>query len=536
MAGISGLANAALLAIVNAAAESAAANGVSLRLAVLFAITLALFIIAQRYLYERSALIAEGVVDNLRRRLAARIRDSELLSIEQLGKSVLYERLTREAAVLSEKQGTLIAALQSALLIVFAMIYMATLSIAALLLTIAVVIVGFFIYQSSEREATAAHQRAAGKEVEFLNAVTDEIDGFVELKMDRARARDMGDELDAVSRSVRDVNVEALGIFIQRYIFSQSFFLCLVGAIVFLLPRVVPAYGLVIQELATTILFIVGPLGNVVGAFPAWNKANVAMGNIMELEETLARGSVPAPPAGTVIPLAAPIRHIRVERAVFSYPDTGDGAFTVGPVDVEARTGEILFVVGGNGSGKSTLLKMLIGLYPFAGGRLLADGREVGRGVIEAYREQFNVILNDFHLFRRLYGIDLTTVQPRFEGLLREMHLERKTALVDGRFTTLDLSTGQRKRLALAIALLWDRPFYVFDEWAADQDPEFREHFYNVILPRLKSEGRGVIAVTHDDRYFHLADRIIRMEYGTMSPADQPPPKRKRPRSRPSHA
>ena len=61
-----------------------------------------------------------------------------------------------------------------------------------------------------------------------------------------------------------------------------------------------------------------------------------------------------------------------------------------------------------------------------------------------------------------------------------------------------------------------DRPIYVFDEWSADQDPVYREVFYREILPDLRDRGKCVVAITHDDRYFHIADRVIELDYGQV--------------------
>jgi putative ATP-binding cassette transporter len=66
-------------------------------------------------------------------------------------------------------------------------------------------------------------------------------------------------------------------------------------------------------------------------------------------------------------------------------------------------------------------------------------------------------------------------------------------------------------------AYLEDRPVYLFDEWAADQDPLFKEMFYREFLPELKSRGKTVIVITHDDRYFPVADRIIKLENGQVT-------------------
>ncbi|MCG8463435.1 MAG: ATP-binding cassette domain-containing protein, partial [Xanthomonadales bacterium] len=70
-------------------------------------------------------------------------------------------------------------------------------------------------------------------------------------------------------------------------------------------------------------------------------------------------------------------------------------------------------------------------------------------------------------------------------------------------------SQGQRKRLALIAALAEDRDLLLLDEWAAEQDPMFRRYFYETLIPQWRASGKTVIAVTHDDQYFHCADRVL---------------------------
>ena len=175
-----------------------------------------------------------------------------------------------------------------------------------------------------------------------------------------------------------------------------------------------------------------------------------------------------------------------------------------------------MFIVGGNGSGKSTFIKLLTALYEPDSGSIRWDGEQVTAANVGAYFGLFTVIFSDFHLFDRLYGIDPvdTTALRR---LLFEMQLDHKVSFSDGRFSTTDLSSGQRKRLAMVVARLENRPVCVFDEWAAEQDPEFRKHYYEVLLPQLKAEGRTVVAITHDERYFHVADKVIWMEEGRIA-------------------
>jgi len=189
--------------------------------------------------------------------------------------------------------------------------------------------------------------------------------------------------------------------------------------------------------------------------------------------------------------------------------------FSVGPLDMTLNQGEMLFIVGGNGSSKSTLLKLLTGLYYPATGFLSVDDDEIDQSHYHNYRELFSIIFTDFHLFDKLYGLHQIDEQL-LKSLLHSMQLDKKTHYLDGQFTNLNLSTGQKKRLAFITAILEDKPIYVFDELAADQDPAFRQYFYEVVLQELKQQGKTIIAVTHDDKYFHVADRVLKMEYGQI--------------------
>ncbi|MCI5116129.1 MAG: ATP-binding cassette domain-containing protein [Candidatus Electrothrix sp. AX1] len=206
---------------------------------------------------------------------------------------------------------------------------------------------------------------------------------------------------------------------------------------------------------------------------------------------------------------------INIEGIKFSYPkqDGPEQVFSVTIDELNIKSGEILFIVGGNGSGKSTLMKVLTGLYPPEQGTVSIDGQSIS---ITDYRDMFSAVFSDFHLFDRLYGLEGVD-ENRVGELLKITELEGKTQYEQGKFTVQDLSTGQRKRLALIIAMLEDRPIFVFDEWAADQDPYFRRYFYEDILPSLKKQGKAIIAVSHDDRYFHLADKVVRMDYGRIT-------------------
>jgi putative ATP-binding cassette transporter len=203
------------------------------------------------------------------------------------------------------------------------------------------------------------------------------------------------------------------------------------------------------------------------------------------------------------------------------YHEREDGLFKLGPVDLSFRSGEISFLVGGNGSGKTTLAKLLVGLYVPESGATILNGVITTDENRVRYRQTFSAIFSDFHLFESLGGIESSDIDGRANEWLERLHLNHKVSVSGGKFSTRDLSHGQRKRLALVVAYLEDRPFLVFDEWAADQDPQFKEVFYHSVLTDLKSRGKSVLVISHDERYFHVADRVIQMENGRIIERNQ---------------
>ena len=208
-----------------------------------------------------------------------------------------------------------------------------------------------------------------------------------------------------------------------------------------------------------------------------------------------------------------------MHNIIFRYVDKfSDTVFKIGPIDFSLRAGELVFITGGNGSGKSTFLRVLSGLYPPDSGEVLLDGRPITNATRDEYRGLMSAIFFDYHLFQRLYG--LPDADPGdIDRLLAQFRLTDKTALTNGEFRTLDLSGGQRRRLALIVSMLEKRPIMILDEWTAEQDPEFRRKFYDELLPEMMRAGATIVVITHDDRYLdelHLPARRIRMDEGRI--------------------
>jgi putative ATP-binding cassette transporter len=240
---------------------------------------------------------------------------------------------------------------------------------------------------------------------------------------------------------------------------------------------------------------------------------NSVCGGLVQIEREIDQLRSDEP--GETPPLWSTFESLEFRQITYDNVDAlAKARFTVGPFDLTIKPGEIVFLTGSNGSGKSSVLRLIAGLYPPHRGDVLVDGHALRGDQFVQYRSLISCIFAEHYLFHKLYGFEVDPV--RAARLIDQMGLRGKTDLVDGTFSTLALSSGQRTRIAMISALLEDRPIYLFDEWAADQDPGFRHRFYREILPQLKAAGKAVIAITHDTEYFPYCDRLYDVRRGRL--------------------
>ena len=311
------------------------------------------------------------------------------------------------------------------------------------------------------------------------------------------------------------------GLALNRSILLETLSLFIVlAALVFLLPAISPDQISKLPRLSTFVVFLFGPLGQVVAVYPLFNEAIASLREIQRLEKLL--DSIYE--QGLADPVdsadqAITFRGLNCAALGFSYRDElGRPAFSLAPLDFQISKGELVFITGGNGSGKSTFLKVLAGLYPPAHGSIAVNGVAIGHDNRQSYRNLFSNVFSDFHLFDRLYGVE-DLDDRHVQDLLELTGLSPYTTIMDHQITSLNLSSGQRKRLALVISLLEDKPILLLDEWAAEQDPPFRRKFYREILPWLKRQEKTIVAVTHDDDHYDVADRVLKMQFGNFVPS-----------------
>lgn len=516
---ISGLSSGMLLGVINHAAESAANGAVSLMMVLLFGVTLLVYVVSKRKALGSASVISERAIRDLRITMADKIRHSDLLFLEGAGKGDIYARLTQDTSTVSQSVPVIFNGYQSAVVVFATLLYVMTVSFHAALITMVLLAIGATLYSLRQRQTLQGLAEAAAKEGEFFDGLGHLIDGFKEIKINHAKNDGVFQRVGDVSRQTERVMSKVGLNYVNHLVLSQVFVFLILAALVFVLPALDYSQPKTVVKLTTAILFMVSPLEVVLVAWHFQTRAEVALAGIRRLEALLAQRE-DKEGVGQADPRRyADFSSLRLQDIVFAYPSDESG-FQIGPLDVEIKRGTRTFIVGGNGCGKSTLLKVLTGLYPPGQGRLTIDGRVIGAEQLGSYRELFACIFSDFHLFDRLYGLHAPDPEE-VQRLIDRMGLGDKTSYRDGRFTNLDLSSGQRKRLALLIAILEDKPIYIFDEWAADQDAEFRARFYEEIIPELVARGKTVIAVTHDDRWFHSCDQLLKLDYGKLSDIDR---------------
>jgi len=512
MSGLGGISTAAILGAINSGLQ----NGSTLWAATLFIVALFLFIKTQSYVTITTTAEIVAIIHKIRIRLMDQIRHSELLSIEDVGRARIVAAITSDTAVLTQASNMLAFTVQGAVLIVFVAIYVAFLSVAAILTTIVVVSIAAVIFHQKNRRLVSEKQRAAAWERRLFDRLTDFLDGFKEVRLNSARSADLFADAVDVSRTAANIKINTQAETFRMIVTSQISMYVLLGAVVFVAPQFSDTLGgAALTKTTTALMFIVGACFGLVQSIPILLNANASADRLVQLENTL-RATAAQP---REIPTVKRFDKIEMRNISFRYVDKfSEAAFKIGPIDFTLQPGELVFITGGNGSGKSTFLRVLSGLYPADSGEIILDGRHIDNSTREEYRALMSAIFFDYHLFRRLYGVpdpDPGEVN-RLLGLFR---LSEKTGLVEGEFRTLELSGGQRRRLALIVSLLEKRPILLLDEWTAEQDPEFRRKFYDELLPDLMKAGATVVVITHDDRYLDELDlpaRRIRMDEGKI--------------------
>ena len=514
--GFSGVANALLIFVFTTAAGKIGGGGSNILYPALAMLCLVAYWASKRYLLKRTTIIVEGVVHRIRLRIADNIRMADLGSFEKIGGAPLYNAISTHTLNISQAATAIINSTTSLIMLILAFLFIYFLSPTAFYIVATTLCLLVILFSSNRKALLAKMDEVSSKDNDFVEGFNDLLMGFKELKMSSAKSEDfMQHCLKSQAESTQRLKIEAGTIINSSTIIAQCSLYILLAAVLFLLTVIQPAEAAKIIPVVAIVVFIFGPIGEVISVYPFLTRAIASINEIYRVEALLKEIHEPGA-SEEAVPFISPgdFSRVRCDNLSFDYRDkAGASSFSLNPFHFQIQRGEIVFIVGGNGSGKSTFLKVFCGLYPAKTGSILVNDRTVTPGNIVGYRNLICPIFSDFHLFDRLYGVSGLDEQ-RVQDLLEFVHLSQHTQIVRGRISNRNLSSGQRKRLALVVATLEDKPFYVFDEWAAEQDPGFRKTFYEEYLVSLRQAGKTILAVTHDEKYFQVADRIVKMEYG----------------------
>lgn len=465
-----------------------------------------------------SVRLSQATVLDLRMRICRKVLAAPLRLLEDIGQPRIMAVLTQDipditGAILQVPQLCIHLAVLAACLV-----YLGWLSPLMLLILTSFMGVAVLVVKQLESKGQI-HIKDGRDELDHLTSHLHALsDGAKELKLHRPRREAFySDVLWQSATKLQTLNVRGQTWFSLLNSWVQVVYFFVIGTILIALPSLVAGeYRQILTGYALTILFMRGHIMGVMITIPLISRARVSLRKVEDLGLSL------APVDGLVATTAVThtisswnVLELRAATHTY-YREKEDSNFVLGPVDITLLPGELVFLVGGNGSGKTTLAKMIAGLYASEGGELLINGVPVTEKNQDDYRQLFSGVFSDFHLFEILLGIEKVNLDERARVYLNELHLEHKVEVKDGVLSTTKLSHGQRKRLALLTAYLEDRPIYIFDEWASGQDPVFKEIFYLKLLPELKASGKTVLVVSHDDKYYSVADRIIKLENGKV--------------------
>lgn len=513
---VAGLSRNALLQVINGAASESDTPGYLSFWLPLFLITIVVFCTFTYIFRVYRQVVVMRIIEEVRLRLTRNLFKVQPSFIEKRSHGQLYQVMTQDVNVVSEFTARLLEILPAVIFLTIAVPQVFLLSPVAGGFAVFVMIGGVLGYYVQQRAIRKGNSDIRALQIRYFDRVADILDGFREIKLHNPRRDDIyGDVSSTVSR-LRQLRIATERRYTIGDLVVQGLKFILFGGILFLVPFVGDVDARVVFQLLTVILFSLDPFEQIVSKYPSFIATTVSFQRVQELDEELQAEAEHTPPGAHPV---LPFSKIALKDVVAHYDTKKDGEFTLGPINFELSRGEVIFIVGSNGSGKTTFLNVLAGLLTPASGTIEVDGTALKPEQLNAYRARFSAVFSRFHLFKKLYGLshvsgdEIVTILDRFG-------LNSMTTVEDGSFTRLDLSSGQRRRLALAVIYFEDREIIILDEFVADQDPERRRFFFEALIPELKRRGKTVVVTTHDLQWVEKCDRLLHFKDGRIERVD----------------
>lgn len=448
------------------------------------------------------------------KKVFAQVLKAPLRKLEKLGSQRFYTAV-EDLRTFSLLPYTVTHTVNSVLMLLLCMVYMFTLSVVSALIVVGLIalVAGCYFFTINTMSKQVAKLREYNEH--YYRHVDDVMKGFKELKLSFFRRENLMNRFLIPNRNeAMNLDFRINYVFLSINIISQYGLYFVVSVILFVLPWLGLLSRADVIAYVVIILFISGPINNLINLQQMYTRFIVANRRIKAFIKDFEVGDDRDHPETSG---SSEFHSLEFKDISFSYDKTegGERSFALGPVNLSIEQGETIFIVGGNGSGKSTFINILTGLYKPTSGQLEMNSEDPVN-ITEKIQHLTAAVFTDNHIFSHNYDDYVLENNEQYAALLKTMQLDGiikddKEGSARRRF-----SKGQSKRMSLIFALLEKKPVLVLDEWAADQDPHFRKYFYEQLLPRLRKEGKTIIAVTHDDAYFHMADRVIKFDYGKI--------------------
>lgn len=514
---IGGLSVTVLLATINNALH--AEGGLTQQVVAVFAGLCVLALLSTICSDIGSNYVGQHIIARLRKELGEKVLSAPISQIERYRSHRLIPVLTHDVDTISDFAFAFAPLAISLTVTLGCMGYLAMLSWPMFLMMLVAIVIGTIIQYIARGYGLNGFSEAREAEDELQKHYNAIAEGAKELRIHRPRRQRMFTSgIAHTAQKICDIQVRSINTFVIAKSLGSMLFFVVIGLALAMQSQWPSSNPGVISGFVLVLLYMKGPLEHLISTLPIISRAQIAFRRIADLSEQF---NSPEPHL-LLNDQGAPDKTINSLELVdvnysFAAVD-GSAPFRLGPVNLKINQGDIVFIVGENGCGKTTLIKLLLGLYAPQQGEIRLNGKAVDARNRDDYRQLFTTIFADYYLFDDVVQGDMKIPQDA-EQYLKRLEISHKVSITEGQFSTTDLSTGQRKRLALVNAWLEERPVLVFDEWAADQDPTFRRIFYTELLPDLKRLGKTIIVISHDDRYFDVADQLVRMNSGKVSTA-----------------
>jgi putative ATP-binding cassette transporter len=514
---LAGLSRNWLMMVVNNAAASSIDQTMSYWFP-LFVLTFFVVLISSFYYQVVTTVVTTHVINDVRLKLIAGLLKAQPSFIDRREHGAIYHILTTDVSNVAGFTNTFLSLMPSIIFLSIAIPQVFFYSFMAGFFAVLVMVGGSLAYHLQQKTMARLNDDARALEIAYFERVSEMLRGFRELRLHRGRRQSFSGDLRQVLERLRGLLIKVNRIYETGESAVQGLKFLLFAGIVFLVPFLVKTESVVTFQLLTLVLFSLTPFEQIVTSYPSVIGTLISYLRIDDLARELKEieRATDKPSSYKPVDKVAPFSKIRLRGIETRYDSRETSSFALGPLDFTLNSGEVVFLVGSNGSGKTTFMNVLCGLLEPTAGDIELDGRALAPEDMDAYRAHFSAIFTQFHVFRQLYGLEDVTPEEA-DGMIEKVGLTGITQIRSEGISRLDLSAGQKRRLALAIALLEDRNVLVLDEFVADQDPEKRDYFFRTLVPWLKAQGKTVIVSTHDLAWLECCDRVITFENGKMS-------------------